>query len=253
MAESTADPPIVAQWGGPGRDYFRMLDQIDGVDFRPNFVLGESPTVLGRLQREILRRSPESDAPFEPDDSLSILACPGIRREAEVVANEIWKLIREDDSHHGSPTDRLRFRDIAVLLADKPNQAAYQAHFRAIFEELHGIPFNMVDLPLAGECQAIEAVLLLLALPLGEFTRPELLKVLTHPAVHARFPEADVNRWRDWCLGLEIVHGADRHDHEGTYIDRDSFHWEQGMRRLVLGAFMTGSRNGDDDQVFRLR
>ncbi len=213
-------------------------------------MLGESSTVLGRLQREILRRSPESDAPFEPDDSLAILACPGIRREAEVVANEIWKLIREDDIHRGSPTDRLRFRDIAVLLADKPNQAAYQAHFRAIFEELHGIPFNMVDLPLAGECQAIEAVLLLLALPLGEFTRPELLKVLTHPAVQARFPEADVNRWRDWCLGLEIVHGADRDDHEGTYIDRDSFHWEQGMRRLVLGAFMTGSRNGDDDQVF---
>jgi exodeoxyribonuclease V gamma subunit len=46
------------------------------------------------------------------------------------------------------------------------------------------------------------------------------------------------------------VHGADRDDHEGTYIDRDSFTWEQGMRRLVLGAFMTGSRIGDDDQVF---
>ena len=38
---------------------------------------------------------------------------------------------------------------------------------------------------------------------------------------------------------------------EGTYIDRDSFHWEQGMRRLVLGAFMTGSHDGDD-QVFHL-
>jgi exodeoxyribonuclease V gamma subunit len=250
FGDDPADLPIVAQWGRPGREYFRMLNEIDGTGFQSDFVPSESSTVLGRLQREILRRSPESNAPFERDDSLAILACPGIRREAEVVANEIWRLIR-DDGRRGSPADRLRFRDIAVLLADSANQAAYQAHFRAIFEELHGIPFNMVDLPLAGECQVIEAVLLLLALPLGEFTRPELLKVLTHPAVRARFPEADVNRWRNWCLGLEIVHGADHRDHEGTYIDRDSFHWEQGLRRLVLGAFMTGSHHGDD-QVFRL-
>ena len=94
-----------------------------------------------------------------------------------------------------------------MLLADSANQAAYQAHFRAIFEELHGIPFNMVDLPLAGECQAIEAVLLLLALPLGEFTRPELLKVLTHPAVRRGFPRpmptagaTGVWGWRS-CMG----------------------------------------------------
>ena len=138
-----------------------------------------------------------------------------------------------------------------MLLADRANQAAYQAHFRAVFEELHGIPYNMVDLPLAGECRVIEALLLLLALPLSEFTRPEVLKILTHPAVRARFPEADTGRWRDWCLELEIVRGADHLDHDGTYIDRELFHWEQGLRRLVLGAFMTGPQSGDD-RVYRL-
>ena len=110
----------------------------------------------------------------------------------------------------------------------------------------------MVDLPLAGECRVIEALLLLLALPLGEFTRPEVLKILTHPAVRARFPEANVDRWRDWCLGLEIVRGADRIDHDGTYIDRELFHWEQGLKRLVLGAFMTGPQSGDD-RVYQAR
>ena len=109
----------------------------------------------------------------------------------------------------------------------------------------------MIDLPLAGECQVIEALLLLLALPLGDFTRPEVLKVLTHPAVRDRFPEADVNRWRDWCLRLEIVHGADRLDHDGTYIDREMFHWEQGLRRLVLGTLMSGPQSGDD-RVYQL-
>ena len=91
----------------------------------------------------------------------------------------------------------------------------------------------------------------MLALPLGNFTRPELLPLLIHPAIRARFPEADADRWRDWCEQLEIVHGADRLDHAGTYIDRDLFHWEQGLRRLVLGTFLTGPRCGDD-HAFRL-
>ena len=149
-------------------------------------------------------------------------------------------MIGEDNRLPRDSSHRLRFRDIAVLVADTVNRPAYQAHLRAVFEELHGIPYNMVDLPLAGECRVIEALLLLLALPMGEFTRPEVLKILAHPAVRARFPEANVDRWRDWCLGLEIVRGADHVDHDGTYIDRELFHWEQGLKRLVLGAFMTG-------------
>ena len=130
----------------------------------------------------------ETHLPFEPDDSLVIVACPGIRREAEIVANEIWRLIGDDDRKHGSSSERLRFRDIAVLVADTVNRPVYQAHIRAVFEELHGIPFNMIDLPLAGECRVIEALLMLLAMPMGEFTRPEVLKILTHPAVRAGFP-----------------------------------------------------------------
>ena len=105
-----------------------------------------------------------------------------------------------------------------MLLADQRNQAAYQAHIRAVFEELHGIPFNMIDLPLAGECRVIEALLLLMELPIGEFTRPEVLKILTHPAVRARFPEANVeplarlvSRARDRARGRS--HRSRRHLH----------------------------------------
>jgi exodeoxyribonuclease V gamma subunit len=145
----------------------------------------------------------------------------------------------------------LRFRDIAVLVADTVNRPLYQAHIRAVFEELHGIPYNMVDIPLAGECRGIEALLLLLALPMGEFTRPEVLKILTHPVVRERFAEADIDRWRDWCPALEIVRGADRLDHDGTYIDRELFHWEQGLKRLVLRVFMAGPESGDD-RVYHL-
>ncbi len=243
--------PLVAHWGRPSHEFFSMLAEFSGARFHPDFVKARSETVLGRLQNEILERAVVNEALLQPDSSLVFLGCAGIRREAEAVANEIWKLISEGDEPQRIAPDRLRFCDVAVLLADRTNQAAYQAHFRAVFEDLHGIPFNMVDVPLAGECQVIAAMLLLLDLPLGEFTRPEVLRVLGHPAVRARFPETDHGRWRDWCLQLEIIHGADQSDHDGTYIDRDLFHWEQGLRRLVLGVFMTGPQSGDE-RVFHI-
>ena len=47
--------------------------------------------------------------PFERDDSLAIVACPAIRREAEFIANEIWRLIGDDDRKHGSSSERFAF------------------------------------------------------------------------------------------------------------------------------------------------
>jgi exodeoxyribonuclease V gamma subunit len=241
------DQSIAVRWGRPGRDHFAQLDRLGGVELRPELVEGDTTTTLGRLQAKIRGGEPQADEPFERDNSLVILACAGIRREAEIVANEVWRLIRENDHIlHGRSPKRLRFPDIAVLVADSANLAVYQAHFRAVLEELYDIPFNMVDLPLAGESPLLEAVLLLLHLPLGDFARPELLKILTHPAVQARFPKADAESWRSWSVKLEVVHGADREDHQGTYIDRELFHWDQGLRRLALGAFMTDLRAGDE-------
>jgi len=240
------DQSIAVRWGQPGRESFEELGRVATDGPPAEFVTADMSCTLGRLQAEILGVAPRAPGPFQRDDSLNILACPGIRREAEIVANEIWRLIRDDDVRHGKSIERLRFPDIAVLVADSANLAVYQAHFRAVLEELHDIPYNMVDLPLVGESRLLEAALLLLDLPLGDFTRPELLKLLTHPAVYGRFPDADPDRWRSWCLELEVVRGVDRDDHDQTYIDREVFHWDQGLRRLALGAFMTGPHAGDD-------
>jgi exodeoxyribonuclease V gamma subunit len=246
----TAAPPAdkhntFLEWGQPAVDFMKMVASLKaGVE--RHFVAGASSRALGRLQNEILEGTGPGRAPYPHDDSIQVLACAGIRREAEAIAGEIWRRIHEDDAAPRAAADRLRFRDFAVLIADTRNRAAYQAHLRAAFDEHHAIPHNLVDLPLAGECRTLEAVLLLLKLPLGTFTRPELLPLLTHPALHARFPGADTGRWHAWCEQLEIVHGADAADHVGTYIDREAFHWEQGLRRLVLGTFLTGPRCGDD-------
>jgi exodeoxyribonuclease V gamma subunit len=279
-------------WGRPGREYLRLLRDLPRTELHPGFVsLDEPPpTLLGRLQYDILtcarggspppaagqevRAGAEQTAgvhgPGAVDDSIVILACPGTQREAEVIANEIWSLIRQDhdrgtDSPHkaavpvGSPArplaatgrERLRFNDIAVIIAGEQHREAYQTHLQSVFSELHGIPYNLMDSRLARVSRAAEAVEKLLDLPLDGFTRPELLGLLTHPAVRARFPDADADEWRNWCEETGVFHGADHKDHSELYIEKDLYNWDQGLRRLVLGAFLAGSRTGDD-RVFAI-
>jgi exodeoxyribonuclease V gamma subunit len=90
----------------------------------------------------------------------------------------------------------------------------------------------------------------LFSLPFGQFRRRELLQLITHPNVVARFPGLDASQWMQWCQELHIVHGADHDDHAGTYIEADVLNWQQGMRRLVLGAFMTDAERLEKPEPF---
>ena len=73
--------------------------------------------------------------------------------------------------------------------------------------------------------------------------------MLTHPALIGRFPDASPADWLRLAEELGIVHGADRQDHQGTYIERDVLNWDQGIRRLVLGALMESGPAGDETPV----
>ncbi|MFW6050069.1 MAG: exodeoxyribonuclease V subunit gamma [Myxococcota bacterium] len=241
------DTPALVLWGRPGREHVHLMNELTGCDFHPCFVdPGEGP-LLHRVQRDILLREPERTAPdpdapvAEEDRSIRVLACPGVRREVEAVADAIWAAVR-DDAADGPP---LRFCDVAVLV-NGPDRELYLPHVEAVFAEAHGIPHNVVDLPLESASRVVEGALLLLDLPFGRLSRPELLDVLTHPSVRARVPDVDPGEWVQLCARLGIYHGADHRDHAGTYIERDVLNWDQGVRRLVLGAFMTGEASGDE-------
>jgi len=232
--EAEGEQEALRLWGRPGRENVRSLDELANFDFTPRFVEPTGDTALARLQRDILERAPAPrDPPLEADDSIRLLACAGARRELAVIGSEIWRLMRADDS--------LRFNDIAVLFP-RGGAEVYQAHVAAVFGELHDIPHHILDAPLAVESRVAEAFELLLALPLGQLTRPQVLRLITHPAVIAHFPDVDPDDWIHWTERLGVVHGADRDDHAGTYIDRDVFNWDQGLRRLALGAFMSAGR-----------
>jgi exodeoxyribonuclease V gamma subunit len=252
--EDLDDTPALRLWGRPGRENVRILDELTQCDFVARFIdpseaqpgQADPPgepgrlSMLAALQRDVLFRHPARHTPdpeVAPGDrSIQILGCPSIQRELEIIGNEIWALMARDPG--------LRFNDIALLVS-RTDQELYQAHIPAVFNELHQIPHHFADVPLRSESRMVEALELLLDLPFGRFTRPELLRLLTHPAVLARYPDVDPNDWVHWSERLGIMHGADHGDHEGTYIERDLFNWQQGIRRLALGAFMAGERSGE--------
>jgi exodeoxyribonuclease V gamma subunit len=231
----TADPAPLHLWGRPGREHVRALNAIAAFDHEDRFVEPGEATLLRRLQSDILHREPPRP-PRDADDTVVVLEHASVRRELEAVASEIWRLVEADAS--------LRLDDVAVLLPDA-DAAAYAAHLSGVFHEAYDLPHQIRAVPIGGESRVLEAVDLLLALPLGRFTRQDLLRLAVHPAVVASLDDVDPQLWLAWCDALGIVHGADRDDHEGTYIARDILNWDQGLRRLALGALMAGDASGE--------
>ena len=137
----------------------------------------------------------------------------------------------------------LRFDDIAVLLPDG-DAPLYLAHLGSVFREAHSIPHRSVDVHGSVADSPVELALRIFALPFGRFTRREVLGVVLHRCIGGTLRDADCARRTAWCDALGIVHGMSHEDHRGTYLERDLFNWDQGLRRLALGAFMAGDASG---------
>jgi exodeoxyribonuclease V gamma subunit len=224
-------------WGRPGRENLRLLNQMEASAFEEHFAEAERPTLLSHLQNDILDRVVrEQPSPTLRDDgSLQILSCPGLRRELEVVAAEIWRLLREDPS--------LRCNDIAVIVPEA-SKDLYLGQIGAVFGESHDLPHHVVDLPLQSGHRLGAAIERLLELPFSSFSRKDLMPLITHPSVMRRFPDAQARDWLGLVDRLGIVRGIDGRDVAGSYLTGDAFTWQQGLRRLTLGAFMS-SQPGD--------
>jgi exodeoxyribonuclease V gamma subunit len=241
VTAATEENPLLALWGRPGRDSIRLYNELSECDFHARFedpAGGASPpTLLAALQREVLDRAPRSREPTpDDDDSLVIFAAPDPRRELEAVAGEIWSLVRRDDT--------LRFDDFAVVVPSA-SAAIYLPLAREVFAAASGLPHTVLDLPSPAEGHVIEAVDLLLALPAGPLGRRDLLSLAMHPTVARRFPDVDPELFLALCEQLGIVRGADASDLGDSYADEDRVSWDQGLRRLALGAFLSGPRSGE--------
>ncbi len=127
------------------------------------------------------------------------------------------------------------------------SSAKYIPRVRSVFRRFYDLPVNINSVSLGVKSPMVEAVEMLLALPFGSFRRSEFLALLVHPNVRSRFRDIDADTWVRWARELHIIHGASKKDHyEKTYIERDLFNWTQGLRRLVLGSFLSAPDTGDE-------
>ena len=238
-SDDSAEAAPLGAWARPGRENVQLLVGLaGGADAR--FVEpapGTRPTRLAALQKAVLERRPTAGRPRAGDDTLAIVPAPDPRRELETIAAEIWSRLGADAT--------LTLADVAVIVP-QASAPLYLPLAHAVFEEAARLPHTIVDLPRPTERRITDAVQLLLELPLGALGRPDLLRVAMHPTVARRFPEVDPEDWLALCEALEIVRGADRDDQPESYLARDRTSWEQGLRRLALGAFLTGPRGGEE-------
>jgi exodeoxyribonuclease V gamma subunit len=240
-ADFEADHSPLDAWARPGRDNVQLLSRLAGGEIDARFVApvsGPRAPRLAALQTAVLERRPVSagSAPV-PDDSLTVVPAADPRRELETIAAEIWSRMRADGT--------LTFADFAVIVP-AASASVYLPLAQAVFEAASRLPHTIVDLPRPAERRILDVVGLLLDLPLGSLGRPDLLRVAMHPAVARRFPDVDPEDWLALCEALEIVRGADRADQVASYLTRDRTSWEQGLRRLALGAFLSGPRSGEE-------
>ena len=235
-APELTDPLPLVLWGRPVRDTLGALVERSGGDLEGWFGDAPGTTARDRLLDDVrARRTPAlgAVAADAADAGVTVLACANARREIEVIAAEARRRLDADPS--------LRAHELAVWIAGDAER--YLAQAPSAFEAV-GVPCHLIDAPIDDRGRIGEAVLALLELPTSTMTRRDLLRVMTHPAVLAGYPHVDAEDWVRWTERLGIVHGRDAAAHAGTYLEPfpGLFHWDQGVRRLALGAFMVGER-----------
>ena len=241
------DNLLLAQWGRPARENIRLLNEATAGNATGTYVdpTHQGRSLLRQLQLDIVQRRPASslaprdDSPAR-DDSIEVIGAPSVARECEAVTARIWRLLEQD------PT--LRLDEVAVLIADGDPER-YVGPLLAAFGEggaAQALPHQLVGLPHALGSPVTEAARLLLELPTARLTRAEVFRVLAHPLVNGPFDANAQETWAGWLDDLGIVHGADADAHRGTYLEGlDRLHWDQGLRRLALGAFLSADPQGD--------
>lgn len=254
--ENRAEPVALPleRWAGERRELVRSLNALSG--YGTTDLPSEEPpptSLLERARAKLREGGPEPVLEVEPgreaaplDVSLTTLSLPSLRREIEAVAQEIWRMV-EESARLDAPEDRLRFPEIAVMIASDVPEVLL--HVEAVFKETHQLPHAIIEGPVEGDSAIFAAAELLLSLPLGMLRRREVLRFLTHPLVLLPYSDIEPSEWARWCEDTAILWGADRVDHSATYVDRDMYSWDQGLRRLALGLFMeegTAQERGED-------
>ena len=238
--------PLLSSLGRDARELRRTLGDVPSSPAGPGPVAPD--TLLGWLQHDLRdNRAPSPDErsarPWSGDDSVQVHACHGAARQVDVLREVLVGLLQDDPS--------LEPRDILVMV---PDIEAYAPLISAAFGmadvagEGAGHPGHQLRVRLADRSLAATNPLLALAAQLvelvrGRMTASQVLDVAGADPVRARFglADEDLERVSHWIDVSGVRWGYDA-QHRATFglghLDANT--WVTGMRRVLLGAAMSG-------------
>ena len=227
--------PLLQAWGHAGRETLVLFSEFEErfqnqVNCEGEWLAEESAdkgnnSVLHELQHNIRHRLLKNTR-VKPDKSLQIIACPSIYREVEMVYHTII--------HNMETNPELKLTDIAVMVT---NLKEYKPAIDYVFSGSGQVPYNLNDGNAAVESIYGQAMISMLTLALGDFTRKELFNLIFNPCFLAGInaTRLDAVQWLEWTDSLGIF----RNFETEYQTDTQPFSWTHGLTRLRFGRIMT--------------
>ena len=230
--ERPEDTTPLAGLGAVGRDFLELLWERDVLETRIHEE-PDSPTMLGRLQLDLLDLNLDGDKCDFTDQSIQVHCCHSPWREMEVLKDLILDLLSAD------PT--LTPQDILVM---NPDIETYAPVIQAVFGAApgEGIPFSISDRKPTRAAEIIPLFLELLEFGLHRFEASRVCRLLEAPPIRQRLDldAAQTERVLEWISQSGVRWGLDRDFRRETGLgDHGQNTWASGLGRLFLG-YMTG-------------
>ncbi len=252
--------PLLASLGRLGRDFQQALEENNYLELEVDLYRdpGRS-SMLDTLQQDILDlrlrvegggeedESTDRQALDPEDKSIAVHACPGARREVEVLHDQLVALF---DEH-----PELGPRDVVVMT---PDIELYGPLVEAVFGsavvkggegDRPPLPCRVADRGVRANLEVVDTFESLLDLLDSRFTATEVLDLISAPVLRRRFSlqADDLETIRTWVAESGVRWGIDAgHRRELGQPAVVENTWRFGLDRLLLGFAMEGK----DERLF---
>ncbi len=237
---------LLSAWGKQGRENVRMLCELTDYEFNSYFFTEKkAENILHKIQNNITTFYSEKESAHDlcQDSSLQIFACPGIFREVETVYNSIIYNLSMDKN--------LGLLDIAVLV---PDMSVYKPVFDSVFKKnSQSVSYNLIDTNAEKESIYSSAVLGILSLTDGRFSRKQIFELILNPCFMEKWEldYKEIQVFVKWADALNIFHGFDDKTKKAKgYSDTEKFTWKQGLKRLKMSKIMASPQESDINKKF---
>ena len=111
---------------------------------------------------------------------------------------------------------------------------------------IKSVPFNLVDSNAEIESLYASAVMGILSLSKGRFSRPEIFSLMMNPCFMSKWniTTEEIQIFASWTDSLNIFHTFSKEEKEKKgYSKNQAYTWKQGLLRLRMSKIMSLSGN----------